>query len=81
MILKLEFSKDYDLLHWDFVLKFWKLEALVKDGFNGRNCVFCGESQIMFNGEPGNIIVSKRGLRQGDPLSSLLFVLAVDVFF
>jgi hypothetical protein len=34
---------------------------------------------IMLNGEPGEIIQQQHGLHQGDPLSSMLFILVMDV--
>ena len=38
-----------------------------------------GSSAILLNGVPGKQIQCKRGVRQGDPLSPLLFVMAADL--
>lgn len=43
-----------------------------------RNILNSGTSQVLLNGVPGKTIHCKRGVRQGDPMSPLLFVLAAD---
>ena len=80
VIIKLDYEKAYDRVNWDFLFEVLKsrkfnpvwinwIELLVKGGSVGVN--LNGEESSFFN--PG------KGLRQGDPISPLLFNLVVDV--
>jgi hypothetical protein len=39
-----------------------------------------GVSSVLLNGVPGKKLYCKRGVRQGDPLSPLLYVLGVTFY-
>ncbi|WVZ88994.1 hypothetical protein U9M48_035459 [Paspalum notatum var. saurae] len=79
MLLKLDISKAFDTLSSAFLL-----EVLSALGFSARwrdwIAILLGSasSRILVNGVPGDTISHRRGVRQGDSLSPLIFVLAMD---
>ena len=79
LVLKLDFEKAYDKASWDFLF-----DCLEQRGFPPRWCswikkvVTCGTLSVKVNDQMGPYFTSGKGVRQGDPLSPLLFNLAVD---
>ncbi|WVZ92764.1 hypothetical protein U9M48_038806 [Paspalum notatum var. saurae] len=79
LLFKLDISKAFDSVSWSFLL-----EILSHLGFRQRwHDVLCcllrsASSRVLLNGVPGNWINHRRALRQGDPLSLLLFILVMD---
>jgi hypothetical protein len=80
LLLKLDISKAFDSVSWAFLF-----EVMKKLGFGTIWCdmisglLATSSTQIMLNGVPGDFISHKRGLRQGDPLFPMLFILVMDV--
>lgn len=76
---KVDFTKAFDSLDWNFLL-----HALTAWGFGLRwitkihNMLSTAKARVLINGASYGYIHYKRGLRRGDPLSHLLFALAVD---
>ena len=80
MICKLDIEKAYDHVNWDSLLY-----VLSRMGFGHRwirwmrMCMSTVRFSVLINGSPAGFFSSSRGIRQGDPLSPLLFLLVMEV--
>lgn len=78
-ILTIDFEKAYDRVRWDFLE-----EILHKKGCDHKwvswmmQLVRGGQTVININGEVGPFFRNAQGVRQGDPISPLLFNLVSD---
>lgn len=78
---KIDFKKAFDSIEWSFLTT-----VLQARGFPNRWIQWLitlwssSSSRVLINGEYSSSFAHKRGLRQGDPLSPMLFNIGVDVF-
>jgi retron-type reverse transcriptase len=80
VVIKLDYEKAYDKVSIDFLLEVLKLRGFGERWIGWiRKIVIGGSISVLANGEESNTFKTRKGLRQGDPLSPLLFNLAVDV--
>jgi hypothetical protein len=79
LILKVDFEKAYDLVDWgflDYILRCFGFDDKWRAWM--KACVCSGSMSILVNGSPTEEICIKRGLKQGDPLAPLLFLLVAE---
>lgn len=80
VLLKLDITKAFDSVSWAFLLK-----VLHHLGFGNRWCEWISillstaSMCVLLNDTPWPPISHRKGLRQGDPLFPMLFVIMIDV--
>jgi hypothetical protein len=78
--MKIDIAKAFDSVSWELFI-----QLLTFIDFPGQwtewiaILLSTGTTRIMVNGRPGRKICHARGLRKGDPLSHMLFVVVMEV--
>jgi hypothetical protein len=73
MVCRLGIEKPYNHVNWELYLLRRCGFAFLDSALYFFDAFFC-----LVNGNPSSFFSSSRGLRQGDPLSPLLFVIVME---
>ena len=79
MAIKVDLAKAYDCLEWSFVhhvLNAFHLPQMLIDLI--MSCISSTSISILFNGGKLNSFKPTRGIHQGDPLSSYIFIICME---
>nr|CAD1834466.1 unnamed protein product [Ananas comosus var. bracteatus] len=81
-LFKIDFDCAFDHINWSFLTELLRVRGFGERWIRWINSLLqSSSSKILLNEVPGKSFACRRGLRQGDPLSLLIFILCVDVLY
>ncbi|KAK1318896.1 hypothetical protein QJS10_CPB04g01152 [Acorus calamus] len=79
--IKVDLSKAFDSIRWEFIYQVMHdMHFPVRWIGWIRECIETPKYSVLINGSPNGFFGATCGLRQGDPISPLLFVLVMEAF-
>lgn len=79
LLFKVDFKKAYDSVSWDYLMFMMERINFYRQWMTWiRTCICSSSMSPLVNGSEKTEFIAHMGLRQGDPLSSLLFLIATE---
>jgi hypothetical protein len=80
VLIKINIAKAFDSVAWAFLLEILRLIGFSRRWMNWISILLSTAStKVLVNGRPGRRIAHARGLRQGDPISPMIFIIVMEV--
>jgi len=80
VIFKIDFEKAYDKVKWPFLFQTLRMKGFSPKWISWvKSFISGGSVAVNVNNDIGHLFQTKKGLRQGDPLSPLLFNIVADM--